>query len=277
MRTLFISDLDGTLLNKNAEISAFTQHTINSLTRQGMNFSIATARTAATVGKMLKNISIHTPVILMNGVCIYDLEKQNYISVKSIPFPSRVYLTQMIKKHQLSGFFYTIDQNRLTTYYEKTTSPHAKKFMEERQIKFQKVFIKVEHLEDCAYQNGVYYSLSDRKEILNPLYADLKKDQNLHIEFYRDVYCENFWYLEVCSSEASKFNAAHFLRTQYHFDKIISFGDNLNDLPLFMASDECYAVSNAKPEIKAKATNIIESNTDDGVAKWLKSHFIQNK
>ena len=53
---------------------------------------------------------------------------------------------------------------------------------------------------------------------------------------------------------------------------VISFGDAVNDLPMFEASDECYAVANAVDELKAAATGIIESNVDDGVAKWLLEH-----
>ena len=50
---------------------------------------------------------------------------------------------------------------------------------------------------------------------------------------------------------------------------MISFGDAVNDIPMFEISDECYAVSNAADELKAVATAVIDSNEDDGVAKWL--------
>ncbi|MCM1416322.1 MAG: HAD family hydrolase, partial [bacterium] len=42
-----------------------------------------------------------------------------------------------------------------------------------------------------------------------------------------------------------------------------------NDIPMFEISDECYAVANAAPELKALATDVIASNDEDGVAKWL--------
>ena len=57
-------------------------------------------------------------------------------------------------------------------------------------------------------------------------------------------------------------------------DRIIAFGDGLNDLPMVEIADECYAVSNAVDELKAIATGIIESNNADGVAKWLSKHVI---
>ena len=39
---------------------------------------------------------------------------------------------------------------------------------------------------------------------------------------------------------------------------------------MFEMSDERYAVENADDGLKAIATKIIESNNNDGVAKWLK-------
>ena len=38
---------------------------------------------------------------------------------------------------------------------------------------------------------------------------------------------------------------------------------------MFQVADECYAVENAVDELKQIATDIIGSNEDDGVAKWL--------
>jgi HAD-superfamily hydrolase, subfamily IIB len=274
MKILYISDLDGTLLNSNAEVSDFTRKTLNKLIADGMHFCIATARTSATVSKMFESININMPVILMNGVCIFDLKKNTYIKIESIPTISKTAMIKTLKKYNLSGFLYTIDENHLSTFYENTDSPNAKAFIEERVKKFNKSFTKVSDFADCLNKNIVYYSISEKKEKLESLYTELAMDKNLHIEFYRDIYNEDFWYLEVCSNTASKYNAVNFLRKKYGYEKVISFGDNLNDLPLFLASDECYSVKNAKQEVKVEATGIIDSNNDDGVPKWLQNHVI---
>ena len=52
-------------------------------------------------------------------------------------------------------------------------------------------------------------------------------------------------------------------------DRVIAFGDGKNDVDMFEIADESYAVSNAHEVLKAKATGIIGSNNEDGVAKWL--------
>ena len=49
------------------------------------------------------------------------------------------------------------------------------------------------------------------------------------------------------------------------------FGDGENDVDLFEAADEAYAVANAADVLKAVATGVIGAN-DDGVARWLDAH-----
>ena len=53
---------------------------------------------------------------------------------------------------------------------------------------------------------------------------------------------------------------------------MVVFGDQKNDISMFEAADECYAVSNAVKDLKVLATDIIHENNEDGVAKWLMEH-----
>ncbi len=69
--------------------------------------------------------------------------------------------------------------------------------------------------------------------------------------------------------EASKANAIRQLMDMFSCDRVIAFGDGKNDIDMFEIADECYAVSNAHEALKEKATGIIGSNNEDGVAKWL--------
>ena len=62
------------------------------------------------------------------------------------------------------------------------------------------------------------------------------------------------------------------LKEIWECDRIVSFGDAVNDIPMFEMSDECYAVENAVAELKAVATGIIGRNDQDGVARWLLEH-----
>jgi len=84
MKTLYISDLDGTLLNKNAEITPFTKNTINRFTSCGGYFTVATARSLDTVLHILDGVNLNAPAILLNGVSVYDTKTKEYAKIETI-------------------------------------------------------------------------------------------------------------------------------------------------------------------------------------------------
>ncbi len=94
MKTLYVSDLDGTLLRSDAKTSAYTNQILNTLTEKGMLFSYATARSLMTAKKVTKGINeflatrkgdirsnrVETKEALKNGnifyiTCIDEAEK----------------------------------------------------------------------------------------------------------------------------------------------------------------------------------------------------------
>ena len=78
---LFVSDLDGTLLNKSSKVSEKSRMIINDLIEKGVQFTVATARTHATVIELLEGLDIRMPITIMNGVGIYDLKQRKYLEI----------------------------------------------------------------------------------------------------------------------------------------------------------------------------------------------------
>ena len=68
---------------------------------------------------------------------------------------------------------------------------------------------------------------------------------------------------------ATKANAIGKLKKMWGCERVVSFGDAVNDIPMFRISDECYAVANAVEELKAMADGVIGDNDSDAVARWL--------
>ena len=72
MRTLYISDLDGTLLQSNEITSEYTNNIINKLAEHGLLFSYAAARSLITAKKFTKGINAEIPLIVYNGAFVID-------------------------------------------------------------------------------------------------------------------------------------------------------------------------------------------------------------
>ena len=272
MSELYISDLDGTLLNRNVEISEKTAEILNKLIDKGMNFTVATARTLASAGKILSNVRLKLPIILMNGVLIYNPLEKKYEVVNSLSEKLRATIQHFAKKIGLDCFMYTIKGNDMMTYFERLSSQAMQDFYNERREKYYKSFIQVDNFSEIT-DDVIYFTFISEYERLSPLYKELSQNPDLEITFYRDIYSENLWYLEAFSAKASKQQGVRYLREKYGFDNISVFGDNLNDLPMFDEADKKYAVENAVEQVKIVADEIILSNENDGVAMFLLNEF----
>lgn len=275
MNTLYISDLDGTLLQPNVTLSRKTIDTLNQCIRQGMLFSVATARSIASVKPILKEVNITVPVILMNGVCIYDLTRNEYIKIETLSQHSITELLKVIGEHKLKGFAYTIKNGVMSTYYEELSTPALRNFYQERVDLYQKRFTQVDDFGQLSEEPLIYFSLLDHYDKLEHIYKIIKTLPDLNCVFYKDNYSPDLWYLETYHKTASKYHGVQFLRSYLKLDQIVCFGDNHNDLPLFEASDYCIAVGNAVPDLKAKANQIIGYHYEDGVALWLENHMLR--
>lgn len=271
MKTLFVSDLDGTLLDKNAQLCSATVKNINKLIEKGLFFTVATARSPWSM-VLLKDLNINCPAVLMNGVCIYDILSRSIIKTFELNDYIISILLPIIHKLDLSGFLYAAADNTINVYYQNVTTKNAKVFMEHRIRQFGKSFIKTD-FSGISVKRPIYYTVSDRYEIVLPLYNYVKNIKGLRAEFYRDIYNDNLWYLELLSDLASKAIAVEYVKQNYGFGRVVAFGDNLNDLPLFACADYCLAVENAHDDVKKHADEIIESNTKNGVAKWLVKNY----
>jgi len=268
MKTLYISDLDGTLLNEKSEVSTECEKILNRLIENGVSFTYSTARTSASAPVLTQKINISLPVVLMNGAAIYDSLKSEYLKVYAIDEEALKKVVSLLYKHNIDCFLFSIENNTLNTYYRELSSEYMQDFHDERVTKFNKIFIRREDLSEV--KNVVYLSIFNKKSALKELYKALKILPEIEVVFYRDTYNHELYYLEIASKMATKGNAAEYFREVLGFEKLVGFGDNSNDISLLMACDEFYAVENAKEKLLELATGIIPPNICDSVPKKIK-------
>lgn len=269
MKRLYVSDLDGTLLNHDAQLSDVTVDIINEGIDQGLNFTISTARTPTTALKIVEPLHLKLPVMMMNGVLVYDMETGKYLKKEVMDEDVVMVLLGLIKTRGLNCFLYGLTDDVFCAYYDSVDSVSLNYFRNERIMKYNKKFTEVEDLSLVAGKDIVYCMLREPKEKLEGFYKELSVVKGVKAEFYADIYSDEYYMLEIYSEKASKKEAVNFLRQQAHYDSVISFGDNLNDIALWEASDCFYAVANAHPEIQNMAHAVLPSNDEDGVARYI--------
>jgi len=238
----------------------------------GLHFSIATARTLASTRKIISGLTLRIPIALMNGALIYDTERQCYPRIHTILPDTVSAVIHTLRTFETTGFMYELSNGELRTYHESLKQKPLRDFVEERITRYYKSFRLTDRFDSVSPEHIIYFTLLDVYERLQPVHDALVAQPGLNLTLYKDTYSPDLWYLEIFSAEASKEHAVAYLRETYGFGRIIGFGDNLNDLPMFTACDIRVAVENAKPEVKAAADMICGSNDNDGVAKWLEEY-----
>ena len=271
MKTLYVTDLDGTLLDPEPKITEYTADTINPLIAEGMYFTFATARSFYSAIPITSAINVNVPCILMNGVSIYDIRNDRYVKNEFIAPSDSAEILRIFEKHGVHCFMYRIEEGSLIAYYSELTTKVMQSFAEVRKHEYKKPFVQC-RLADRADENTVYFTTTGAYEELLPVKLEVERIAGVDIAFYLDVY-NDAWYLELFSHKASKANAIRFIREEYGFDKVVAFGDNLNDLPMFEQADTKVAVGNARDEVKAAADYVIGTNSEDGVAEYLSGLF----
>ncbi|MGI5894524.1 MAG: HAD-IIB family hydrolase [Candidatus Merdivicinus sp.] len=252
--TLFLSDLDGTLIDSRLTIPPDSVAGIQAAIARGDGFSVATARTPATVGEILSPIQGTLPAIVMNGAGIFDFSRQEYLRLQVLAPEKAHAVQQVLDQIGMGGFLYTVRGNHLDVYYENPESLSQRMFRESRMNKPYKTFRQGKAPEEAC---RVFYCVIDTEERTGQLAAALKAVAGLRVYRYRDVHMPDSWYVEIYDETASKAAGVRFLREYYHFDRVVCFGDNYNDLPLFEAADESCAVAGAVEELKRAATHVL--------------------
>lgn len=277
MRSLFVSDLDGTLLNDDQYIPEHTARTINNLIEKGMNFTIATARSYTSAEPILRPLHLRLPVVLHNGVFVYDtMKRQNIASwlIGSEPEEMNSIL-DVFDRHGAPVMVFTSNdggEGNCRIYYTGIHNPGEAHYIEGRQKSGDKRLTLVQDLSGLGGKEIISLVAMGDFEELDPVYQELKANFDLTYHFSRDIYSGAHW-LEITHRFGNKQHAVSFLKDYLKAEQLICFGDHLNDCGMFDVADYKYAVKNAHAELRVKATEIIGSNMDNGVAAFLEQNY----
>ena len=270
-KTLFITDLDGTLLNSNCEVSEQSAHIINDLIAEhGLNFAIATARSPATAMPLLSGVNMRLPSVVLAGAALWNEKVAAYTHTWPIDESIITKICQIYEQHGAHPFIYRQSGAQLLAHHINDISTREADFMKSRTGTHYKDFI----LNDKPYEPSPCPALivfsTDRYPVMEEIYNDIvSKNIDCHPICYCDIYAPGYGYLEIYGSQVSKAVAIKTLARECGFDRIVAFGDNVNDMEMMQMADYSVAPSNALPMVKRVASEIIGCNDDDSVAWWL--------
>jgi Cof subfamily protein (haloacid dehalogenase superfamily) len=269
---LVVFDLDGTLLNAQSQISDYTNRVLTKMAEAGIAYTVATGRTLHGAHAVVSGSGFHLPHIIKNGVLIWnpasgDYSRQCLLTQEEI---SQVLLA--FTDAGVSPFIHTFEPNEHHGVYHapvmKDYEHKLAAFIERERGSALKPLSAMPPRAPIANFSGL-----GSQEAIDAIVAQIAQEEHLIAYGGPAFEGQNLYWLDVHHCDGNKGAAVLELKRDMGAERIICFGDSDNDLTMFEIADECYAPDNAKPEVKAVATEVIGHHDDDGIARFLEARF----
>ena len=269
---IFASDLDGTMLNSNCELSFENLNALEKITAEGVEFIPITGRCLDETPDEIKSCKFIRYIINSNGASIYDKQtgdlktfKINKTAIKKIFEIISGYSVLLVvhssnmdlvdtKDHSTDVF----DYHNMSASYKSIIFPISK---------------PVENLKERLLKD-----LPAEMICLFFKYEDERKSCFERLSHLKEIHATSSigGNMEILSSKTSKGEALKNLAAALNISKseIIAAGDNYNDVSLTLAAGLSLAVSSGVDEMKQKANKVICSNNEN-VADYVYRNFIK--
>lgn len=247
-----VADVDGTLMAP-SEFPALRPSeklvkTVKKINKKGVVFSLASGRSLAWVGNIIKGLDLKSPIILDNGAHIYDCRKKKYIWESLLPKKKAKEILSFLQKDNSLRLFILDDNQRLDD---------PAKIIKWKISKILVLGLTPKKAEVLYQKLRIFPEVHVTKTVsgANP------PRESIHITNYN------------ATKQVAVLKLAESLGISTK--EIIGIGDSYNDFPLLMACGLKVAMANATPDIKAIADYIAPSYEEDGVVEVLE-RFVLN-
>ena len=257
---IIFSDLDGTLLNSDRHVSEANREAVIKCQEKGIVFVACTARPKRAIKEFCDAIPFDA-VISLNGarVCLNDKNIDNGMSYNT----SHGIITKLSRDKNKIIVLETGDgifSDTIIPEWDITNITDLTKL--DKKIKVFKILVIGKDNKFVEYEkDGELISFKDIKEdVLNAVDDDT----------YFSI-SEN-WIYQIMAKNDTKWNAVQEVLETYRFtkDEAMYFGDDNDDVESIKNIGFGIAMGNAIDRVKENADIVIDTNDNDGVAKYLK-------
>lgn len=266
MKTLYVTDLDRTLLGKNGELSDVSYAALEVLYARGVLVAPVTSRSYSAL-EVLRGARFRAPYSLLGGARIYDAQTKNLLCEHTYSIEDAKWILNAIKSKGLTPFLYTQnDADAQCIYYEADADEQLRAYVRKSEKAGDHRFCKVESFAERLDEKLFIITVRGEEALLIAL-RDALLVRGLHAYLYQSIHMDDGHSLEA--SAVSKRVGVEDLRALTGAQRVVAFGDNGNDEGMFEAADERIAVANATDALKCKADHIIDANDTDAVVRTI--------
>lgn len=276
-RTLYVSDLDGTLLDSSITVPEGAVDMLNRAIDCGALFTVATARTPGTLYHLLRNLHLNLPAIVMTGATMWNPQTDEFTDTHYFDPKTVTQIREVYKAFNLSSFIYTLREGKIFVYHQGPLADMERDFIAARINNPYKRFLIGTYGESdipADLRDAVLFFAMQPSEIGHPAFSALGNIEGINPMFYNDANYPEIAMIEAFPHGATKAIAIKRLAARIGAERIVVFGDNFNDIPMFEIADVSVAVSNAVHEVREKADIVIGSHDSGAVAEYILEDYL---
>jgi Cof subfamily protein (haloacid dehalogenase superfamily) len=257
---LFISDLDGTLVDKKKQLTPGTIAAVARLKAAGIGFTVISARPRSGVMPIVETLKLDVPIGAFNGGTIFKRDG-TVLSQDRIPSAVVKGIFEMAQGLAVAPWLFADDR----WFALAEEGPH---FASERVSSNQAPVV----VEDFSR----WYDHADKITFVSddpPVLAGLLEKAQAAYGDQATIGQSQTYYLDVTATPANKGDGIVALAESFGvpLSQVAVIGDQFNDLPMFARAAVSIAMGQAPDGVKAKAQHVTAANDADGVAQAIDS------
>lgn len=266
MIKLVATDIDGTLLDSQHQLTARTEAVMRRVLDAGIHVVLATGRQYTRMADLVHHLGTTSPQITSDGAVITD------------PHSGQALFTQTVQRELCEQVIMLAAQFGITLLVTRDGLVFA-----------------TEHNEDTdytlTYNDPVPTLVDDLRDALDPLptmlmavayrkdalYQDFEAAAHAQFGDTLRVVRSSPYYLQILHPEASKGKSLARICAELNLapSEVFAAGDSYNDLSLFAYAGQSAAMGHSPEAVKSQATWVTASNDEDGLALALE-RFVLN-
>jgi Cof subfamily protein (haloacid dehalogenase superfamily) len=252
---MVVSDVDGTLLDPDKNLTPGAPAAVQRLKQAGIRFTIVSARPPRLTRQLLSDLHVVEPSGCFNGALLIDPEQKVLQQLPMAPGDAQT-VADFIRRHNLDLWLYTGSE----WYVSNPDGPHV----HHQEGLMQSKATPLQTYDMSQFQALKLVGVSDDYDAVQRAEIELDSLRGIAISGTRS----SNYYLDVTHADANKGAVILALSKMLNIpaEQIATIGDMQTDVLMFRKSGTSIAMGNATDDVKKEATYVTKSNLEDGFA-----------
>lgn len=224
--TLFTAELDDMLSPISEQLTPFSKVEINRMLSEGLNFTLVTMRTPASLMDIVSDVELKLPVVVMNGAALYDFRNNSYVKAYIISGDTCEKARNIINNAGMNVFTNALCDDSLVIYYDRLENEAEKAiFTSLKKSPYRNYINRKPQPEDRV----IYLMMVDQSDRISALYGQLvhsEVGQLLKMITYPSQDYPGYSYIKIYNRNAGKQHMTEILCREYGIEKCSTVAAN---------------------------------------------------